>query len=102
MIDVKKAREIAQEYLDRTNSRSRQVDKAVILDEVTEEHDFGWVFFYQSERFIATNDPMAQLYGNAPMIIRKSDGKLFLTGTARRTEYYVENFKKYGTPNPPA
>jgi hypothetical protein len=45
-----------------------------------DEHDFGWVYFYDSSAHIETGQPSDALVGNAPLIVDKSDGKLYVTG----------------------
>ncbi len=58
-----------------------------------DEYDFGWVYFWNSKRFIETGEIQYALVGNAPIIVDRSDGKLYWTGTSRRTEFYVEEFR---------
>jgi len=73
--------------------------KLQILAENTEEYDFGWVFFYDSAKFIETGDSREALVGNAPLIINKESGELVVTGTAHDTSYYVHNYIKTGDPH---
>lgn len=42
-----------------------------IFSDRTEEHDFGWVFYYNSAKFIETGDILEALGGNGPLIINK-------------------------------
>ena len=71
----------------------------VILSEYTQEHEFGWVFFYNSAKYIATGDFSEALAGNAPLIVNKFTGEIVPTGTARDAEYYVSNYQKTGDPH---
>ena len=66
----------------------------VILDEATQDHDWGWVFFYQSREYVETGAPTAMLAGNAPYIINKNTGEIVVTGTARPTVEYVQDYQK--------
>ena len=43
----------------------------VIVDTATIEKPFGWVFFYNSERFLATGDVIYALAGNGPVFVNK-------------------------------
>ena len=70
--------------------------KLQILSEYTERHDFGWVFYYNSVKYIQTGDFREALAGNAPLIINKHTNKLVETGTAHQTSYYVDHYKKHG------
>lgn len=38
----------------------------------TEEHDFGWVFRYDSKRHIQTHDPNHMIPGTAPLIVTRT------------------------------
>ena len=64
----------------------------VILDEHTQEHDFGWVFFYNTQEYI-DGDSSAALAGNAPLIVDKIDGLLYATGTAEPLEHYLDEYR---------
>ena len=44
-----------------------------IIHESTETHDFGWVFFYNSKKYIETKDISDALGGNAPLIVDNSN-----------------------------
>jgi hypothetical protein len=69
-----------------------------ILDDLTIEDDFGWVFFYQSKAFIETGDISRALAGNVPFLVSRADGRLHLTGPAHHIQYYIDNFKRTGNP----
>lgn len=73
--------------------------KLAIQEEHTEAHHFGWVFYYNSVKFIESGDFSDALGGNAPLIIDKTSGKLIETVTARETEYYIRNYRENGEPN---
>ena len=92
MIDEKRAKELAQKHiavklLDRTD------DNFVILEEYTRKGDWGWLFIWESAKFIKSNDYRDQLIGNVPIIV-STEGRVYQTGTANDLEYYIEEFKK--------
>ena len=67
-----------------------------LLDELTREETFGWVFFYTA----ATPpdiDPLRNLLivGNAPLIVDRAGGSIHHTGTALPIEHYVEAHKEF-------
>jgi hypothetical protein len=74
-------------------------DEIVILDDATIEREWGWVFFYTSKRWQETKDIRYALAGNAPIIINKSTGKLFETGTAYPVEHYIQAYERTGSPH---
>lgn len=65
----------------------------VLLEERTIEKSFGWVFFYDSRKFLETRDPLQALLGNAPLIVDRRDGSVHLTGTGRPIEFYIERYE---------
>ena len=73
--------------------------KLQILNDKTEEHEFGWVFYYDSAKYIETEDFRDALAGNAPLIVDRNTGEIFVTGTAHETEYYINNYMKNRDPH---
>jgi hypothetical protein len=59
----------------------------VVIDECTIERDWGWVFFYTSDRYLKTRDIRYALAGNAPYIVNRHTGEVRVTGTAQPIEY---------------
>lgn len=57
------------------------------------EYEFGWIFFWCAKEFLEGNDNCA-LGGNAPLIVDRINGQLYITGTAHRLEYYIELYRK--------
>ncbi len=74
-------------------------EEFVILDDLTREKPWGWVFFYNSKSFVETGDINDSLAGNAPYIVNKHTGELFVTGTAEEIEHYIEQYEKTGDPH---
>ena len=88
------AREVAERFV---KAKEAQINIALsIVDDATLERDFGWVFFYNSTEFLETNRISAALAGNAPIVVRRRDGLVFETGTARPLEEYLVRFRASG------
>jgi hypothetical protein len=109
-MDINQATSMVKDYLSKSETEMNNHGSALpnyenpniklaILDDSTEEHEFGWVFFYNSVKFIESGNFRDALGGNAPLIIDRTLGELIETGTARETEYYVRNYIKNGDPN---
>jgi Immunity protein 35 len=75
----------------------REVDlednQLVILPESTIERPFGWVFFYNSRRFVETGELSSQFAGNAPLIVNRYTGAVVNTGTAYPPEHYISAYE---------
>jgi hypothetical protein len=67
----------------------------IVQPQYTIERSFGWVFFYNSKRYIETGNVLDGLAGNAPIVVTRSDGRVHVTGTALPLEQYLEKFNKY-------
>ena len=57
------------------------------------EHEFGWVYFYNSREFAETGNFLHSLVGNAPFVFGRADGKLYSTETAHPIAHYIEEFR---------
>jgi hypothetical protein len=69
----------------------RHVQKLVVVR--VDEHDFGWVYFYDGSVHAKTHMPGDALVGNAPLIVDRVDGKLYVTGTAHPVEHYLQEHR---------
>lgn len=59
-----------------------------------DEQDFGWVYFYDGAAHAQSGDPRDAVAGNAPLIVDKADGKLYVTGTAHPIEHYLDEYRR--------
>jgi len=66
----------------------------VVVDEHTIERSWGWVFFYNSQRYLHTRNFMYALAGNAPYIVNRYTGELRVTGTAHPIEHYIAEYER--------
>ena len=73
-------------------------DNELIISNALEK-PWGWVFFYNSKRFLETRDDRHAIAGNGPFLIERETGRLFETGTARPLEYYIANYERTGNPH---
>jgi len=107
---IEEAIHIAKTYLAKSETKMNNLGSALpnyvnpniklqILSESTKEYDFGWVFYYNSAKFIETGDIRNALGGNAPLIVNRLSGELIETGTAQESSYYINNYIKTGDPH---
>jgi hypothetical protein len=66
----------------------------ILLDDETIEFGSGWVFFYDSRRYVEGGSISDALGGNAPLIVSKRDGAVHVTGTANPVEHYIREFER--------
>lgn len=91
-ITKSEAEQMAHEYV-RTKDRDTGGDLVLLVEE-TIEHNFGWIFFYDSKRHIETGDIRHALAGNAPIVVTKTDGRIHETGTAYPLEHYLQEYRQ--------
>ena len=89
-VDREAAFRTAQVWLD---GLSVELNDEIVLDGDPKETEFGWVFFYNSKRYIETGDVNGALAGNGPIVIMKSTGDVLGTGTAKPLETYLDEIR---------
>lgn len=104
MTDLTTARELVKDFLQGSGARMNSFGSAlpghqnrpkhdlVIVSE--RKYDFGWVFFWNTKQFADSGDHRHGLVGNAPLIVDRNDGQLYVTGTAHPLDYYIEEYRK--------
>jgi len=70
----------------------RHLQKLVVVR--VDEHDFGWVYFYDGSLHVETGNLSDAVVGNAPLIVDRTDGKLYIAGTAHPIDYYLQEFRR--------
>jgi hypothetical protein len=80
-------------------SSSRGAIEATIIDRATQEFDVGWVFFYQSSRFLETGDVQYRLAGNAPLFVSRQDGQAAFISYHRPIVESIDAYRTCGDPN---
>jgi hypothetical protein len=70
----------------------RHVQKLVVVR--VDEHELGWVYFYDGSGHVQTGNVSDAVVGNAPLIASKGDGKLYITGTTHPIEHYLDEFRR--------
>ena len=72
MITKEEALTIARQTL---ASRDHRDPDVVVVEDETRVTDYGWVFFYQTERYLRTGELGAMLVGNGPILVLR-DGSV--------------------------
>ncbi len=97
MIDKNTAIKLVTDFI---NSRfSEEDDELVIAHEGTIEKDYGWVFFYNSKKFLETGEFSYALAGNGPIIFDKRDGSIHSFGTYKPPEEFIKEYDESRQPS---
>lgn len=70
-----------------------------LFSDKTEEFDVGWVFYYQSARYIETGDFHESVIGNAPFFVSRSDGFSCFVSYHRPIAESLAAYRACGNPN---
>ena len=69
-------------------------DRWVVLDDKTIEKPYGWIYFYNSERFVATGDPIFRLAGNGPVFVNKDTEAIDFFGSIPTLDVIMAEYEK--------
>jgi hypothetical protein len=105
VIDRETAYQLVQDLLKTRGKYLEDGDTLQIIDASTIETDYGWVFFWNSRKFLETKKSRYYLSGNGPFVVEKADGSVHQLGSAGGSEYQVELYEarrnNQPTPKPP-
>lgn len=73
---------------------STSADPFVVVENSTIEKPFGWVFFYNSKRFVETGESRYRLAGNGPVIVNKHTGSVEFFGAAKPPLEFVAEYEQ--------
>ena len=83
-----------QQVYEFINNRFDSDDELVICSEGIIKTDFGWVFPYNSKKYLETEELSHALVGNAPIIFDNRDETIHITGTSNDAYYYIDLDRK--------
>ncbi len=69
-------------------------DKLWLIESETIEEPFGWVFFYNTQKYLETGELTFMLAGNSPFIVDKKKGEVHSTGIEYPIEHYIKEFRR--------
>ena len=69
-------------------------DQFVVVDDKTIEKSFGWIFFYNSMKFLETGSTMYRLAGNGPVFVNKSTGSIDFFGAIPPLPVILANYER--------
>jgi Immunity protein 35 len=93
MLKIEQARKIV---LDTIQSMEYSVpnDKLIILDNLTIEKPYAWIFTYTSKLWHETEDNKYALGGNAPIIVDKKSGEQTSYSTAFSLDTLIDKYEE--------
>jgi hypothetical protein len=68
--------------------------RLVVLEELTRERHYGWVFFVNTARYAETRDRRFTVIGNGPIIYRTSDASIHRLPTGVDVDEAIADFER--------
>lgn len=90
-MDKSSATKMVQNYLKSMPPLSG--DNYVIVEEMTCDKPYGWIFYFSSKLYIETGDFMRALGGNGPIVVLKTSGELHQLGSSLPGDEAVREFE---------
>jgi len=69
-------------------------NRTVVVDKDTIERAFGWVFFYNTKRFLETGKSRYRLLGNGPVIVNKHTANIEFFGSGKPVEEVISDYER--------
>ena len=82
-----------REYLDRMGS-TEFAGGYVVVESKTIEKRYGWVFVFNSKKYLETWNIIFSLGGNGPIVVERESGRLHQLGSALSLQDSVKQFEK--------
>jgi hypothetical protein len=90
---LEQAMQVAQNHLD---EKSRGKDDGLqILEDKVVEKKYGWIFRFNSKKFLETGNILYSLGGNGPIVVERESGKIHELGSAMAFDETVKEFEDY-------
>ena len=90
MLTKAEAIELVSEKL---RQMSASENPLVVVETNTIERPFGWVFFYNSQKYIETGVLRLRLAGNGPIIVNKISHAVEFFGTNKPVQTLIEDYE---------
>ena len=84
------AEKMIQDFLNKTKELNPNTESMLVNTSLTDEKSWGWIIYYQSQKYIETKNEKYLLAGNGPYFVNKNTGEMLYTGTAETVEKYIE------------
>ncbi|MDQ3233560.1 MAG: YrhB family protein [Pseudobdellovibrionaceae bacterium] len=85
---------IMSELFPEASEETLPENKPMIIDALTRETSFGWVFFYNNQKYIETNDANYAWGGPGPILFNKYTGALKRYGAAWEASGLILDYEK--------
>lgn len=68
-------------------------DSLIIIDNLTQEKPYGWIFFFDSKKYLETGNFLFMLCGNGPVVFERESQRIVRLGTALKMEEEIARYE---------
>jgi hypothetical protein len=86
LIDLLEAKKLVYREINEPDLSWPDKPEMIILDELTVEKDYGWVFYWTSRPWRETGDFQFAIAGNGPILVSRETGAIYSCGTSAPIE----------------
>ena len=86
--------EAAERLMVELDHRRATSEPVIIVENRTIEKAYGWVFFYESKKYMDTKIFRHRLAGNGPAIVNKLTGAIEFCGTSHPVQKSIEDYER--------
>jgi Immunity protein 35 len=91
MLRKSEALELVAKRLEEKSSENVQY---VVVEESTIDKPWGWIFFYQSRKYLETGIFMHRLAGNGPVFVNKMTGDMTFYGNLPSLDVILSDYER--------
>jgi hypothetical protein len=91
MMTMNKAKSLALESISKLTGRTRS--ELLLIDELTQCRRIGWIFFYESRRYLETGDVSSAIGKTGPVVVSHK-GRVHVLGGDRPPEEVLRDFEQ--------
>lgn len=91
MLTKIQALELIAKELQRRDSSD---NPSIVIDKHTIEKAYGWIFFFDSKKFMETGALKYALVGNGPVVVDKFSGSLEFLGCNKPSQDIIKDYER--------
>jgi Immunity protein 35 len=94
MIDKETAKKLAVEFINSSSLDDVNDSDLIIVDKATIEKPYGWIFSYDSKKFLESGDFTYSLLGNGPVVVDKETMEVKELGGGPFVERFIAEYEE--------
>lgn len=94
MLSKETAKKLAIEFMNSSSLDDADDNELIIVDKATIEKPYGWIFSYNSKKFLESGDFTYSLLGNGPVVVDKETMEVRELGSGPFVERFISEYEE--------